>query len=241
MQPEVWNEEGLRNNLGNKIIEQPGRYLFRGQNRIYPTVTPTLARLSGPVLGQAYTILRRFVGNYGGQIYPGALRGLLKAGSEEVIALLQHYGWFTPYLDLTDDLDTAFFFSHDGYAETFGPAIMFEVDTQSIGHNHVIVSHDQVVDPILNIRWSRQKGHAIRPEKWIDMDEVRSLDLRAQPYVKQYVFQPSRVRMAENCKKWQYYYESDLAIASQLKFIVEGIAQLYDLNPLRPELESFPH
>lgn len=238
---DVWSEESLRERLSAKVLDQPNRYLWRGQSKKYASVTPTIARVEGLALGQAYTILRRFVGQYRGQVYPLPLRGLIKVEPEEAIALLQHYGWPTPYLDLTGDLDVAFFFAHSGYRPEDGEAIMYVLDTASLGKSHVIVSHDQVVDPALNIRWSRQNGYAIRPTSWIDMDEVRKLDLCKQPYVEEYAFQPCETRRALSAKKLLQYSTVDSAVTAQLEFLIDGIAEMCDFHPLAPELEKFPH
>ena len=83
------------------------RYLFRGQKQRYPNITSTFGRLPAddPVLsGQAHTVYRR-----AHQIGQG-LRGYTIRALEGV-ALLQHYGWPTPLIDVTGVAEVAVFFA----------------------------------------------------------------------------------------------------------------------------------
>ena len=235
----TWSEKDLRAHLGKLLEEAPGRFLLRGQRRLFPTVISTLGRATSQLqIGQAYTILRRFVGQLGAQLWPDELRGVVKASRDEVIALLQHYGWLTPFIDLTDDLDVAFFFAHDGYI-TGDTAAMLIVDLQGLPPDHEHVSHDDVVDVTLNLRWTRQSGHALRPCKWMDMGCVREFDLMQQEYVQTLLFQPASADLITSAANRHFYYGADTNVAAQLKFLVRTLADALEFE-LDERLAKFP-
>jgi hypothetical protein len=60
------------------------------------------------------------VGRARSQLFGPDSRRWVTADAIETIALLQHLGWPTPYLDLTDDVEVAFFFACDRYARGRG-------------------------------------------------------------------------------------------------------------------------
>jgi hypothetical protein len=246
----IWADDELRSHLLERIDERPHRYLFRGQTRRHTTCTSLLARIEGEHLGQSYTILRHLVGRYRGQLDRAEFRGWLKATPEEAIALLQHYGWPSPYLDLTDDLDIAFFFGYDGYEEqrrrerekqaAVSAAVIYCVDREALPNSSVLVSHDEVVDSSLNIRWSRQRGYALRPMAWQGIDECRKLDLERPSNAEIFEFLPdeTRLRAVDTTKK--QLYAIDREITDQLKFLVRGLGELCGFSSLHPELDKFP-
>ncbi len=239
----VWEEERLRETLRQQATGDPGRYLFRGQRKRYSSIVPFIVR-DGVSTRQAYTVLIWIVGRLRAMVEALPIdRGVLKRDRKEVIALFQHYGWPTPYLDLTDDVDVAFFFAHDGFVKAEGPAAIYVVDTTLSGKtNHVIVAHDQVVDPSLNLRWSRQRGYAIRAKEWKDLEQARELDLVCQPYVREHLFAPSAGTVASMTGDDRlHYYEADVDVTNQLKFLVDAVAEGTDLCPLGKDLQAFPH
>jgi hypothetical protein len=236
----IWSEDDLKTHLDEMMRREPDRYLLRGQRCLFPTVTATLGRATEQQqVGQAYTILRQFVGRLGAQLWSDERRGAVTASREKVMALLQHYGWLTPFIDLTDNLDIAFFFAHDGYVPNCSAA-MLVVDLQRLPPDHVHVSHDEVVDESLNLRWTRQRGHALRPREWTNMGNVREFDLMKQNYVQTLIFQPSSAGLAASAARRSSYYATDPAVAAQLEFLVRILADHLSFKPLDARLAKFP-
>lgn len=237
----VLAERDFRQQLENLIEREPARFLFRGQSRDFPTATPSIARCEGVLRGQAYTILRWLVGRARSQLYDAELRGLITASPEEAIALLQHHGWPTPYIDLTDDLSTAFFFAFDGYKTENGPAVMFVIDRTKIPGEHVLVAHHEVLDPDLNLRWTRQRGFALRPDEWQNVGNADDLDLNRLSFVQRYLFIPGDDYAERADQQRAHLYDEAPEIRDQLRFLVRSLAQALDFKDLEPELSQFPH
>jgi len=107
----------------------------------------------------------------------------------DALAILQHYGWPTPSLDLTGTLEVALFFALEGKPlADLGvvPSVLFVVDTEAIKKNHPelkIVDHSFLVFDIdatgTLVRWLRQDGYAIIPIVWFDNQAMKTLDLKA--------------------------------------------------------------
>lgn len=234
-------ESELRQQLEDLVEREPERYLFRGQSRDYPTATPSIARCEGELKVQAAKILIWLVGQLRGQLYPADLRGRIKASREEAIALLQHHGWPTPYIDLTDDLSTAFFFALDGYKPEVGPAVMFVIDRTQIPDDHVLVAHHEVLDPELNLRWTRQRGFALRSSEWRNVGNSKELDLKCLPFVKHHLFVPADDHAGRADRQRACLYEELPEISDQLRFLVRSLAEAFEFDELAPELRKFPH
>lgn len=217
------------------------RFLFRGQTSLYPSIPAFIGRLNDKEeIGKAYTILRQFVGRLRGQI--ALIPQLIAPDADETIALMQHYGWPTPFLDLTDSLKVAFFFAtyKPGMAGSVAPpnsAVIYAVDTTLLAPEYRHVQHDDVVDPTLNLRWTIQRGHAIAAAGWPNMEHVRALDLLKLPGLKAYRFQPNRYASKED--EARYLPPLD-PVANRLASLVSLVAQGIGLNPLPPVLARFP-
>jgi len=152
------------------------RYLFRGQKQQHGTITSTFARLpkdDAVLTDQAHTVYRR-----GHQIGQG-LRGY-RIRPLEGAALLQHYGWPTPLIDVTGVVEVAIFFAL--YSATVGhEAVVYVIDRQELPGDIVVVDHDflthEVSDGALRHRWLRQDGFAIAPGDWQVPDRTSPFDL----------------------------------------------------------------
>jgi len=229
----------LRDRLVEQVEAEPGRYLLRGQKQHYPTAMPLLHRASGELRGQAYTILRRLCGQARGQLFGPDLRGWVTASPDEALALMQHLGWPTPFIDLTDDVDVALFFACNGHDPRAGPAEIIVVDTEALPSGTRIVRHDEVIDPDLNVRWSRQRGYALLPPGWPGLFD-EDADLLRMPGVETLPFQPDEELMAATRVRKAHYYTELPEISAQLRFLTRSIAEACEITPLHDELERFP-
>jgi hypothetical protein len=241
---ELWTEDELRTHLTDTLDLgadlRSTRYLFRGQNRLYKSAVPFIARLSGDSVGQAYTILRQLVSHYRGQtdIDP-QFRGIVAEDIEFVVALLQHYGFPSHFLDLTDNLEIALFFSALNHDQIVCSSISV-LDTTDLPDTVLHVDHSSVLDARANPRWAQQCGHAICPVDWKNMGNVRDFDLYHFQGVTTYIFIPNSDRDIATQER-QYLLPTG-TIGQQLKFLVDGIgSQICNFTlPLLPLLNRFP-
>ncbi len=222
-------------------LENPGRFLFRGQRCRYPTVTPTLHRMKNTSRGQAYTILRRLIGQARSQILPSEIRGMISATPEETIALLQHLGWPTPYIDLTDDPEVAFFFACNGYIADDGAAELLVIDREALPLGLVLVAHDDVVDPSLNLRWTRQRGYALQAPGWPEIEDSRKVDLLRMNCTVIHPFEPRTEDIEWSLHMRERFYEENSEISEQLSFVVHSIADTCGFAQLAEDLKAFPY
>ena len=157
------------------------RYLFRGQSQVYPSVNSTFARINANdecLVSQAYTTFR-----YAETICKG-LRGYT-INQLEGMAVLQHYGWPTPLIDLTGTPEVAVFFALRN-AKVGDRAVIYSIDCTKLPANAIIVDHDffthELDDGGLSHRWVHQDGFAIAPENWQNALACRDFDLLAQRF-----------------------------------------------------------
>jgi hypothetical protein len=235
----ITSEDQLRQALAPFAADP--RYLFRGQNTVYTSVNSFIGRLTNSVeIGTSYTILRLLVGRLRGQI--ARIPQLVAPDADETIALMQHYGWPTPFLDLTDSLAVAFFFAAYkanmvGSSAIPNPAVIYVLDTTQLPSICRHVRHDDVVDPTLNLRWTRQRGHALAADGWPNMANVRILDLLSVPGLTTHPFQPSGY--PSQAEVDNYLPPLD-PVAHQLALLVDSLAQAMNFKPLPPVLARFP-
>lgn len=182
----------LRNTLTSF---KPPQYLFRGQNKDYPNVVPFIARptLSTLERGQAYTICRR-INVLSSQFYSEATPFPLD--EVHLLALLQHYGWPTPFLDLTESVDVAIFFALLGHVGP-DPAVVYVINTEKLPADALLVSYRDLLSypgyRDLNVRWTVQQAYAIAASGWPDMMKVAAIDLKSEEYapaVQTFFYQP---------------------------------------------------
>ncbi len=157
------------------------RFLFRGQSQIYSSVKSRFARIPACEklrIGQAYTTCR-----YAKEIGKG-LRGY-SIGPLDGIAVLQHYGWPTPLIDLSAKLEVAIFFALLN-AKPGQEAVIYKLDCKTMSNKAIIIDHffltHQLDDGGLKHRWIRQDGFAIAPADWRDSDSCRKFDLLKAPF-----------------------------------------------------------
>ena len=200
------------------------KFLFRGQTTNYQNLTPTFARLNddGNLIGQCYTTFQFFTqrlatGLYGYRIEP-----------HEALAVLQHYGFVTPQIDLTGTIDIAIFFATDNLQEGNKPVI-YIVDTEKIKeqHNIIVTNHfflvKEIEDDGLNNRWLRQDGYAIMPKDWFMTSVGRKFDLYDEAYsdfISYITFDPSDKENIIVDRKIVYDFGGDYT-PQKLKSILE--------------------
>ena len=157
------------------------RYLFRGQSADHGSITPTFGRkLSEETeIGQAYTVCR-----YAKRICQG-LRGY-SIDYLDGVAILQHYGWPTPLIDLTGSLEVAVFFALLD-AKPGSEAVVYMLDTEALPDQALVLDHGFLTHPLddgaFGCRWLRQDGFAVTTKEWRDATEARAFDLLVAPFL----------------------------------------------------------
>ena len=165
---------------GRELADGRPQFLFRGQRAVYPSIKSTFARIPNTEIeiGQAYTAYR-----HAKQICQG-LRGYT-IDHLDGVAVLQHYGWPTPLVDLTGTLEVAVFFALRG-ASSRSPAIIYVVDTHKLPGNGVVVDHTFLTHTLsdggLRHRWLRQDGFALTTRDWRTATDARDFDLLSVPF-----------------------------------------------------------
>jgi hypothetical protein len=169
------------------------RYFFRGQNKVHPKVSSTFARIpenNTIEIAQAYTAFRN------AKHICSGLRGY-HIGHLDGLAIMQHYGWPSPLIDLTGTLDVAIFFALLG-AHPGETAVIYVIDRERLPDNITVIDHDFLThefgDGGLRHRWLRQDGFAITPVGWRDALVSRSfnlLDKGIKPVVSEHPFEVS--------------------------------------------------
>ncbi|MGH8522827.1 MAG: FRG domain-containing protein, partial [Gammaproteobacteria bacterium] len=101
------------------------------------------------------------------------------------VAVLQHYGWPTPLIDLTGTLEVAVFFALHG-SSVRSRAITYVVDTQKLPEQGVVVDHTFLTHTLhdggLRCRWLRQDGFALTTRDWRAATDAREFDLLTAPF-----------------------------------------------------------
>lgn len=225
------------NAIKSYVSSDADNFLFRGQSQKYPFVVPTVHRASGLVRQQSYSILRRI------QSVPisGLRQTLFKGASpethQEIFALLRHYGWPTPILDLSNDLDVALFFACEGYDSSTGAAEIMVVDKSKIPTGMQLVDHSTYLNPDFNLRWQRQVGWALIPS-WPGLDDNSAINLRTLDCVTCFDFVPTNDDLQNAMLKKPYYYATDEGMMSSVANLINLMAE--EFHPLSVELRRFP-
>lgn len=164
---------------GRDLSDGRPRFLFRGQRAVYPSIRSTFSRTTTEdmEIGQAYTVYR-----YAKQICQG-LRGYT-IDHLDGVAVLQHYGWPTPLIDLTGTPEVAVFFALYG-ASAGSRAVIYVVDSQMLPEQAIVVDHAFLThtqdDGGFRHRWLRQDGFAVTTREWRAATDAREFDLLAPP------------------------------------------------------------
>ena len=168
-------------------------YMFRGETCQRQSIHPTIGRLRtqfpneperiATIRGQAYTILRR-THTVKTQVFPGIT-------TDEWYALLRHYGWPVPFLDVTFDPEVAIWFALLTLNPEGTPSAIYAVPpnlpkyVRVISHEDLARNQDYLK---LNCRWTIQRGGALVPTGWPDMTAAEEFDMLSLPGLKMFLF-----------------------------------------------------
>ncbi len=96
------------------------------------------------------------------------------------VAVLQHYGWPTPLIDVTGTPEVAVWFALHG-ASVGSLAVVYIVDTEKLPEQVLVVDHDFLTHTLdgggLRHRWLRQDGFALTTRDWRAATDARDFDL----------------------------------------------------------------
>ena len=219
-----------------------GEYVFRGETCPRTAIYPTLGRLrhqfpdnqkrTDTIRGQAYTILR-----WSHQIKSEVLHGI---NQDEWYALLRHYGWPVPLLDVTFNSEVAIWFSLLNRSPSKQPSVIYALPISAVGGALRLISHNQLLQNPeyreLNCRWSTQHGGALFPTGWPDMTSAEEFDLLAVPGLRAYFFVPESTDCAGVS---DLLSTSGDEIASRLSSLLGKVAQTVGgLDALDPLIRS---
>jgi len=173
-----------------------GRSVFlRGQNQRHLTMVPSLFRSSSSLRlpTQRWAAYRKFL-----QQLPACVQGT-RFTRRNLGAVLQHYGFRTPWLDVVDDLHAAIWFAlHQ--CESVGPRCVYRRTPDAYGWVVVIavpptghVQNLREEQSSRNTRCNVQQGYSLA----MQYDDVR------EPHIEQ-DFMDSVVGMVRipNCERW---------------------------------------
>lgn len=219
-----------------------GGYVFRGETCPRLAIRPTMGRLqhefpgeeerTEKIRGQAYTILRR-----SHLIKSQVLAGITQ---DEWYALLRHYGWPVPLLDVTFDPEVAIWFALLNRKPAGTPSVIYALPVPDGGTPVRLVSHEQLLrDPEyarLNCRWTVQRGGALFPTGWPDMTNAEEFDMLRMPGLTAFFFVPEPTDQAKVVNLLST--EGD-RIAARLRDLLGIVAQVVGgLDALDPHIRS---
>lgn len=175
--------------MKRKADGQGDRILFRGQNRVWPTVKPSITRLDEQTMKDMWAIFRRF------HTAAHGVTGYHIPNEHDRLAILQHYIGRSPVIDLTGTPEIALYFALQG-AEPNRECVVYSVDRSIAASSDVVFSdHSFLALPLgsggLKHRWLRQDGYSVGPAAWRDLDVVRRFDLLKLPGVESKCFSTS--------------------------------------------------
>jgi len=217
-------------------------YVFRGETCPRLAIHPTLGRLqhqfpgeqerTEKIRGQAYTILR-----WSHRIQSQVLAGITQ---DEWYALLRHYGWPVPLLDVTFDPEVAIWFALLNRKLGDRPSVIYALPVPDINAPVRLISHEQLLRNSeyvrLNCRWTVQRGGALFPTGWPDMNSAEEFDMLPMPGLTAFFFVPEPTDRAKVVNLLST--EGD-GIAARLSNLLGMVAQVVGgLDELDPHIRS---
>ena len=223
-----------------------GGYVFRGETQPRSAIHPTLGRLrhefpndeerTTTIRSQAYTILR-----WSHRIKSQVLADI---SQDEWYALLRHYGWPVPLLDVTYSSEVAIWFSLLNRDYGGKPSAIYALPIPDAASTFRFISHQQLLkNPeyvAMNARWSVQEGGALVPQAWPDMTSAEQFDMLSLPGLRAFFFVPEA---GDQASVTNLLSTSGDGIAHKLSSLIEIVAQVVGgvdaLDPhIRKRLES---
>jgi hypothetical protein len=172
--------------MRKKAAGQDDRILFRGQNRVWPAIKPSITRLDEQTMREMWAICRWF------QTAAHGVTGYHIPNEHDRLAILQHYVGRSPVIDLTATPEIALYFALQG-AEPNRECVVYSVERSVAASPDVVFSdHSFLALPFhsggLKHRWLRQDGYSVGPARWRDLDVVTGFDLLRLPGVESKCF-----------------------------------------------------
>ncbi len=172
-------------------------FLFRGQNREYNTISPSMFRENET---KQLAVLKLCVEIHK---YSSGITGYRLNNSLEELGLLQHYLELSPMLDLTGTPEVALYFSLlKHHTET--PQIIYAFDQSDLKENGLeIVNHDFLLLPIdqkgYQCRWIMQDGYGVCLKDWRNLESSKNFNLLDYKHQK-FIFNVGEIELktAEN-------------------------------------------
>lgn len=218
--------------MKRKTNGQGDRILFRGQNRVWPSIKPSITRLDEQARMGMWAICRWF------HTAAHGVTGYHIPSEHDRLALLQHYVGQSPVIDLTATPEIALYFALQG-AEPNHECVVYSVDRSVATSPDVFfVDHSFLALPLdsggLKHRWLRQDGYSIGPARWRDLDVVTGFDLLRLPGVesKRFTNGPTDDELIRHLGDLEDTASDPLARA--VRGVVTSIAR--SLNLLTPEI-----
>jgi hypothetical protein len=161
--------------MKRRAADQGDRILFRGQNRVWPTIKPSITRLDEQTMREMWTICRWF------HTAAHGVTGYDIPNEHDRLALLQHYVGRSPVIDLTATPEIALYFALQR-GEQNRECVVYSIDRSVAASPDVVFSdHSFLALPLhsggLKHRWLRQDGYSVGPTLWRNLDVVRGFDL----------------------------------------------------------------
>lgn len=172
--------------MRSKATGHEGSVLFRGQNRVWPSIRPSITRDDEQTRRDMWTACRWF------HFAASGITGYSITKDHDRLAILQHYIGRSPVIDLTATPEIALYFALLG-AEPGHECVVYSVDRLASASSEVVFSdHSCLALPVndggAKHRWLRQDGYSIGPAEWRDIDTVQNFDLLRLPGVESRCF-----------------------------------------------------
>ena len=167
--------------MKSKASNNDHRVLFRGQNKVWPSVRPSITRDDEQTRTEMWTVCRWF------HTAAAGVTGYSIPLEHDRLAILQHYIGRSPVIDLTATPEIALYFALLG-ANPGSECVVYSVDrAASTPQVAVFSDHSFLTLPLkdggLKHRWLRQDGYSVGPAEWRDTDAVYKFDLLQLPGV----------------------------------------------------------
>jgi hypothetical protein len=210
------------------------RVLFRGQNRVYPSIRPSMARLDEETMVRMWNICRRF------HTAAHGITGFHISSGSDRLAVLQHYIGYSPVIDLTGTPAIALYFALRR-ANLGDECIVYSIDQDAPDQTTVVFTDHAFLlldlrDGGLEHRWLKQDGYSISPKGWPALDAVCQFDLLALPGVKnaRFIKQTGDDQLVRHLGALEEASSDPLAAAVRATFV--AVAQSLDL--LTPSIQK---
>jgi hypothetical protein len=200
-------------------------YYFRGQTADYRNIIPTIARNPNGVedAGELEQIRRQA---YGVCELADKMASGIGGTVEEGLALMQHYGWVTPAVDVTGTIDVAVFFAFLG-REAGKESVIYVFDREKAEEDIQFVNHDFLLQSLgygaQRCRWVRQDGYAATIRDHHIWDKVMEFDLKQSACLVdtvRFTFEPG-----EAPERSDYLEFAGDPLAGQVQGIIRSMAE----------------